>query len=153
LSFIRSVSRTQSGTALTAGNEAAPAGPRIAGDRARVALPKAVSAAEHVRRCEHLPDASLSHAIDLVQALAAVECICTVGGPAAVPADLLRDVVLITARLTGPSWLEANADFSPAADFAALRAAGHRPVLPELDGILAALLWYRFVGTASGGDG
>lgn len=144
MSFIRNVSRTQSGTVLITGNEAAPAGTRIGGDRVRVALPKTVSAAEYVRRCAQLPEAGRNHAIDFVQALAAVECLFTVGGPPAVPAGLLDDVVLIAARLTGRGWLEANADLSPAADFAAISAARRLPSLTELDGILATLLWSRF---------
>jgi hypothetical protein len=157
LSF-RSVSRTQSETVVISGNEAAPhaqalsneaaePGIRTGGDRVRAlpeALPKTVSAAEYVRRSAQLPEAARHHAIDLVQALAAVECLFTVGGRPAVPAGLLDDVILIAARLTGRGWLEANADLSPAADFAAISAAPRQPSLTELDGVLATLLWSRF---------
>jgi hypothetical protein len=57
-----------------------------------------------------------------------------------VPPALLRDVVIITARLVGRTWLDAHADST--ATFTALYA-GQRP-LPELDHILTRVLADRF---------
>jgi hypothetical protein len=55
---------------------------------------------------------------------------------------LLRDLVIITTRLAGRAWLEANADSTAA--FTALQATSHPPPLPELDRILAHVLSDRF---------
>jgi hypothetical protein len=109
-------------------------------------MPKTISAADQLRRCARLLDARLPDARrqvgDLLQALAAVECHFTVGGPAGVPAGLLRDLVLITGGLAGRSWLAANPDTAGA--FTALHATGLPPPLPELDRILASVLSHRF---------
>jgi hypothetical protein len=43
-----------------------------------------------------------------------VECHAGVGGPAAVPPALLRDLVIIAGRLAGRAWLDANADSTAA---------------------------------------
>jgi len=104
-------------------------------------MPKTISAAGQVRRCAGLTGARRQVG-DLLQALAAVECQFTVGGPAAVPAGLLRDLVLITGGLAGRSWLAANPDTVGA--FTALHITPQPPPLPELDRILAGVLSGRF---------
>ncbi len=110
------------------------------------AMPNTISAAGQVRRSARLNDARLPDARgqvgDLLQALAAVECHFTVGGPGGVPAGLLRDLVLITGGLAGRSWLAANPDTAGA--FTALRITRQPPPLPELDRILASVLASRF---------
>ena len=57
------------------------------------------------------------------------------GGGAGRAGDLLRDLVIITARLAGRAWLDANADSTAA--FTAVQAAWVLPPLPELDQVLA----------------
>lgn len=79
---------------------------------------------------------------DLLLALAAVECHISVGGSARIPPALLRDVVILAARLAGATWLDANADH--AAAFTALQASWQPPPLPELDLIPARVLSDRF---------
>jgi hypothetical protein len=81
-------------------------------------------------------------ASDLLLTLAAVESHASVSGPALVPPALLRDLVIITARLAGRAWLETNAD--SAAALTALQATWQPPPLPELDQILARVLSDRF---------
>ena len=71
-----------------------------------------------------------------------MECHVSVGGPGLVPHALLRDLVIITARLAGRAWLAANADST--AVFTALYATLQPPPLPELDQILARVLADRF---------
>jgi hypothetical protein len=73
---------------------------------------------------------------------AAVECHASVAGPARVPPALLRDLVIITARLAGRAWLDAHA--ASTAAFTALQATLQPPPLPELDQILARVLSDRF---------
>lgn len=116
-------------------------GNRVA--RLPAALPKTLAAADHVRRCASRPD-DRRKAIDLVQAVAAVECGFTLADAAAVPAGMLRDLVLITAGLAGGPWLRANAEQPAAAEFVSLNVSPQPPPLPELDQILATLLWRRF---------
>jgi len=106
------------------------------------AMPKTISEADHVR-CSPCPPDTRCQICDLLQALAAVECHFAAGGPAGVPAGLLRDLVIITARLAGAAWLEAHAETTAAA-FSALHTARQLPPLPELDRILASLLSNRF---------
>jgi hypothetical protein len=118
--------------------------PEIGGDpvgRLPEAMPKTIIAADRVRRSACAPDAR-SKLADLLQALAAVECNFSVGGPGGVPAGLLRDLIIITAGLAGSTWLEASAE--PAAAFNALYSTGLPPSLPELDQILADVLSGRF---------
>lgn len=79
---------------------------------------------------------------DLLLARAAVECHVSVGDLARVPPALLRDMVIIAARLAGGTWLEADADTTAA--FSALQASWQPPPLPELDHILASMLSDRF---------
>jgi hypothetical protein len=74
--------------------------------------------------------------------LAAVECHASVGGPTAVPSALLSDLVIITGRLAGPTWLEVNADRTAA--FTALQVTLQLPPLAELDQVLARVLSERF---------
>lgn len=74
-----------------------------------VAVPRTISAADQLRRSACPPDV-LGQASDLLLALAAVECHVSAGGPGRVPPALLRDLVIITARLAGRTWLEARAD-------------------------------------------
>ena len=109
--------------------------------RLPAAMPKTLSAADQLRRSACPPDAR-SQAGDLLLTLAAVECRASVGGPAAVPPALLRDVVIITAKLAGRAWLDAHADRTAA--FTALQATWQPPPLPELDQILARVLSDRF---------
>ena len=105
------------------------------------ALPETISAADRLLRYACPPDAR--HQVsDLLLALAAVECHVSSGGPALMLPALLRDLVIITTRLAGGAWLEANADSTAA--FTALHAATHPPPLPELDQILARVLSDRF---------
>jgi hypothetical protein len=106
-----------------------------------VAVPKTISAADQLRRSAGPPDVPRL-AGDLLLALAVVECHVSVGGPAWVPPALLRDLVIITARLAGRTWLQAKADSMAA--FTELRAAWQPPPLPELDRILAGVLSERF---------
>jgi len=108
--------------------------------RLPAAMPSTISAADQLRRSARPPDAR--QAGDLLLTLAAVECHASVSGPAQVPPALLRDLVIITARLAGRAWLEADAD--SAAAFTALQATWQPPPLPELDQILARVLSDRF---------
>ena len=109
--------------------------------RLHAAVPQTISAADHLR-CSACPPDIRGQAGDLLLALAAVECHASAGGPARVPPVLLRDLVIITGRLAGRTWLKANAD--RAAAFAALQATWRPPPLAELDHILARLLSDRF---------
>ncbi len=108
------------------------------------AMPKTIGAADRVRR-SGCPSDVRCRADDLLQGLAAVECYFIAGGAAAVPAGLLRDLVMITAALAGRTWVETYADKT--AVFA-LHAAWQPPPLPELDQILADALSTR---SAAGG--
>ena len=56
--------------------------------------------------------------------------------------ELLRDLVILTARLAGRRWLEANSE--SVAAFTALYATRLPPPLAELDQILASVLSSRF---------
>ena len=107
--------------------------------RLPAAMPGTISAADRLLRSTCPPDAR-RQAGDLLLTLAAVECHASCGGPALVPPALLRDLV-ITARMAGRTWLDANAD--GAAAFTALEATS-QPPLPELDQILAWVLSDRF---------
>jgi hypothetical protein len=106
-----------------------------------VAVPKTISTADQLRRSACPPDI-LRQASDMLLALAAVECHVSAGGPARVPPALLRDLVIITARLAGRTWLQARADTIAA--FTELQASWQPPPLPELDHILARALADRF---------
>ena len=109
--------------------------------RLPAAMPSTISAADQLRRSAPSPDAR-RHVGDLLLTLAAVECHASVSGPALVPLALLRDLVIITGRLAGRAWLEADAE--SAAAFTALQATWQPPPLPELDQILARVLSDRF---------
>jgi len=109
--------------------------------RLPAAMPSTLSAADQLRRSAWPPDVR-RQAGDLLLTLAAVECHASMAGPALVPPALLRDLVIITARLAGRAWLEARTD--SAAAFTALQATWEPPPLPELDQILARLLSDRF---------
>lgn len=109
--------------------------------RLPAAVPKTISAAGQLRRSGCPPDTH-RQAGDLLLALAAVECHVSVGGSARIPPALLRDVVILAARLAGATWLDANADH--AAAFTALQASWQPPPLPELDLIPARVLSDRF---------
>jgi hypothetical protein len=110
------------------------------------AMPSTISAADYVRRSAR-PAHDHRHAVDLLLTLAAVESHASAGGHATVPSALLRELVIITSRLAGPSWLEANAD--RAAAFTALLVTPEPPPLAELDQILARVLSDRFGLSAS----
>jgi len=115
--------------------------------RLPAAMPGTISAADRLLRSACPPDAR-RQAGDLLLTLAAVECHASCGGPALVPPALLRDLVIITARMAGRTWLDANAD--GAAAFTALQATSQPPPLPELDQILAQVLSDRFRLLANG---
>ncbi len=102
---------------------------------------RTISVAGRLRR-SGCPDATRCLAVDLLRALTAVECRASAGGPAAVPPELLRDLVIITGRLAGSTWLRAHADTTAA--FAALLSMSEPPPLAELDQILARVLSDRF---------
>ncbi len=110
------------------------------------AMPKTIDAVDRVRRSGGPPDVRC-RADDLLQGLAAVECYFSAGGAAAVPAGLLRVLVMITAALADRAWVETHADKT--ALFAASHSAWQPPPLPELDQILADALSARF---AAGGQ-
>lgn len=78
----------------------------------------------------------------MLLAAAAVEISAAVEGAEQVPAALLRDLVIVTVRLTGCSWLET--DVASGAAVIALQASRQPPPLPELDRILARALADRF---------
>jgi hypothetical protein len=72
-------------------------------------MPDTIDAAGRLRRAG-CPSSVHRQAGDLLLTLAAVESHVGLGGLAAVPPALLRDLVIITARLVGRTWLEADAD-------------------------------------------
>jgi hypothetical protein len=96
-----------------------------------------ISAAGQLRRCD-CPPAIRSQAGDLLLTLAAVECHASLGGLAAAPRALLRDLVIITARLAGPTCLETSAGNTAA--FTAVQGSWQLPPLPEPDRVLARVL-------------
>ncbi len=104
-------------------------------------LPATISAADHLRRSAR-PARDHRHAVDLLLTLAAVECHASAGGHAAVPPALLRELVILTARLAGAGWLAANANGTAA--FTALLVMAEPPPLAELDQVLARVLSDRF---------
>jgi hypothetical protein len=112
------------------------------------ALPETISVADLLCHSGCSPDDRRA-AADLMQALAAVECLVALGGPAEVPDELLHDLVIITLGLAGRGQQEASAD--RAADGIGLPAVRqsqsmpeHSPPLPELDEFLARALNSRF---------
>ena len=114
------------------------------------ALPRTVMAADHVRR--HASRAGIQHqATDLLQAAAHAENAILGGGGAAVPPELLGELVAITGALAGRRWLRANAASPAVDDFTTLRGTTGTAALPAVDQILSALLWRRFraLGAAS----
>ncbi|HEX5303109.1 MAG TPA: hypothetical protein VFW50_39560 [Streptosporangiaceae bacterium] len=104
-------------------------------------MPGTIGAADRLRRAG-CPSSAHRQAGDLLLTLAAVESYADLGGLAAVPPALLRDLVIITARLVGRTWLEADAD--KAAAFTAAQAIWRLLPPPELDLILARMLADRF---------
>ena len=69
--------------------------------RLPAAMPSTINAADHLRRSIRLSGDRRRKVLDLLLVLAAVECHASVGGPAAVPPALLRDLVILTGRLAG----------------------------------------------------
>jgi hypothetical protein len=116
-------------------------------ERRPTAMPKTISAADQLLRSACSPG-TRRQAGDLMTALASVECHAGLGGSALMLPALLRDLVIITAKLAGRTWLEANADRTAA--FTALHATPAPPPLPELDQILARVLADRWPSAASG---
>jgi hypothetical protein len=72
-------------------------------------MPRTIRVADHLRR-SGCPPATHRQALDLLLTLVAVECHASVSVSAGVPPALLRDLVIITGKLAGRTWLEANAD-------------------------------------------
>ncbi len=105
------------------------------------AMPETLSVADLLCHSGPSPDARRA-AGDLMQALAAVECLVAFGGPAEVPDVLLHDLVVITFGLTGRHQLEVGTDRT--ADGTGLPATGQSPHLAELDRFLASVLTSRF---------
>lgn len=105
------------------------------------AMPKTIAATDAVLRSGAPPEAR-QRALDLLLALATVECQASTADPALMLPGLLRDLVIVTTRLVGRAWLEANAEET--ASFTRLHASLHAPPLPELDHLLACLLSDRF---------
>jgi len=105
------------------------------------AMPETLSAADLLCHSGSSP-AARSAAGDLMQALAAVECLVAVGGPAEVPDALLHDLVIITLCLAGDEQPEAGID--PTVGAPGLPTAWHSPPLAELDRYLASALTSRF---------
>jgi hypothetical protein len=117
---------------------------KIGGDpveRLPAAMPKTISAVDQLLRSACPPDTRRQTG-DLMMTLAAMECHASLGGSAVMLPALLRDLVIITAKLAGRTWLEANADLTAA--FTALQVTLEPPPLPELDQILARVLADRF---------
>ena len=104
-------------------------------------MPRTITATEQLLRSD-CPAEARHGALDLLLALAAVECHASTGGHALVLPGLLRDLVIVTTRLVGRAWLEANAEET--ARFTRLHTSLHAPPLPELDQLLACLLSDRF---------
>ena len=94
------------------------------------AMPRMISAAGQLRRCG-CPPAIRRQAGDLPLTLGAVECHASLGGLAAAPRALLRDLVIVTARLAGHPWLETSggntAAFTQCRDLAVAAVAGTGP--------------------------
>jgi len=111
---------------------------------------KSISVADRLRRSD-CPAAARCQAVDLLRTLAAVECHANAGGAAPVPPALLRDLVIVTGRLAGRTWLTAHADTTAA--FAALHSMTEPPPLAELDQILARVLSDRFGAALTEGGG
>ena len=111
---------------------------------------KTISVADRLRR-SGVPAVDAGQAVGLLRALAAVECHASAGGTALVPPALMRDLVIITGRLAGRTWLAAHADTMDA--FAALHSMAEPPPLAELDQVLAGVLSDRFAVALTGGSG
>lgn len=104
-------------------------------------MPNTRNAATHV--WHHDPDPVTSQrAAALLQTLTSCENALATDAPT-VP-DLLRDLVIATATLTGWPWLHANADDPGVATFTALHGAEFLPSTAALDQVLATLLRTRF---------
>jgi hypothetical protein len=104
-------------------------------------MPETLAAADLLCHSGSSPAARRA-AGDLMQALAAVECLVAVGGPAEVPDTLLHDLVAITLGLAPGDQPEAGIDC--AAGGAGLAIAWQSPPLAELDRYLASALTGRF---------
>jgi hypothetical protein len=112
-----------------------------------VAMPKTITATDQLLRSGCPPEARY-RALELLLALAAVECQAGTGDAARMLPGLLRDLVIVTRRLVGRTWLDANAEET--ASFTMLQTSLHAPPLPELDHLLACLLADRFGLSAPG---
>jgi len=73
------------------------------------AMPETITAADLLCHSGCSPDDRRA-AGDLMQALAAVECLVAVGGPAEVPDALLHDLVIITLGLAGRDRPQVSTD-------------------------------------------
>ena len=103
-------------------------------------MPETLSAADLLCHSGSSP-AARGAAGDLMQALAAVECLVAVGGPAEVPDTLLHDLVAITLGLASGDQPETGIDCVTGG--AGLAIAWQSP-LAELDRYLASALTRRF---------
>lgn len=130
-----------SGPSVAAARDLAlPSGGEVAG-QIPGAMPRTLCAVDQVCHARIAPDARRK-ACDLLAALAAVERSFAGEGPAGVPAGLLREVVVVTSKLVGRTWLRNAPDRS--ADFTALYVTRTPPPLAELDQIIASVLLIRF---------
>ena len=130
---------------MSAALAAGPVGQLMIGgdpvERLPAAMPNTIGAADQLLRSGCPPD-TRRHAGDLMVTLAAVERHASLGESAALLPALLRDLVIVTGKLVGRTWLEAKADLTSA--FTALQATPAPPPMPELDQILARVLADRF---------
>jgi hypothetical protein len=112
------------------------------------AMPETISAADLLCHSGCSPDDRRA-AGDLMQALAAVECLVTLGGPAELPDALLQDLVIITLGLAGRDQSEVSTDHAAGGTgLPGVRQSQslpeQSPPLPELDQFLASALNSRF---------
>jgi hypothetical protein len=111
-------------------------------------MPETICAADLLCHSGCSPDDRRA-ASDLMQALAAVECLVAVGGPAEVPDALLQDLVVITLGLAGRDQPEVSPDYAAGGiGLPAVRQSQslpeQSPPLLELDQFLARALESRF---------
>jgi hypothetical protein len=102
-------------------------------------MPKTMRATARLLRSDPRP-ATREKGADLLQALAAVEGRFTLGGQAAVPNGLLRDLVITVGAVAGQARRRLDHDAPAVVRFSELRVRSEPPPLPELDDILGGFL-------------